>query len=336
MVPQKSAQQKYTQFLSLQIQGRGSEAMAIAKKISAQQLDAKKQKVLQGCLERFSRPHAKPRTSSQPVQRLIGIYETYWHQVLLWPDSKKSAEKMLLKSCLDWLRDTRAVKSKTSSLNTVEKRIEKELGSMGYYCLTGIVSPWRELEIWTQQKMVERKVQIPEGIEKVRVFHMKNYLTKGWMAYATMELRYPGGWANKQGLFCNTHAFRMNSERFLISFLGHEAQHFADMRRFPKLKGADLEYRAKLAELSLAKKTAKPLLKSLISYADSKNKNNPHAYANFRIAQDFCFQVYGHKQIKKMIISSKDFSIKKINTTAKILLSTNTKKLLKLPSAPRP
>ena len=41
----------------------------------------------------------------------------------------------------------------------------------------------------------------------------------------------------------------------MISYLAHESRHFEDYQLFPKLKSADLEYRAKLTELSMANET---------------------------------------------------------------------------------
>ncbi len=40
-----------------------------------------------------------------------------------------------------------------------------------------------------------------------------------------------------------------NCGQFLVSFLKHEAQHTVDMKCFPEITPAELEYRAKLVEL---------------------------------------------------------------------------------------
>ena len=57
--------------------------------------------------------------------------------------------------------------------------------------------------------------------------------------------------ASSNGLFAIGDCDR-TSETFLVSYLKHEARHFADTLDFPNLSGADLEYRAKLTELAFA------------------------------------------------------------------------------------
>ena len=55
---------------------------------------------------------------------------------------------------------------------------------------------------------------------------------------------------------------RVSGEKFRVSLLGHEGQHFSDYKSFPRLLQTDLEYRAKLAELSKAKETIYKLLRN--------------------------------------------------------------------------
>jgi hypothetical protein len=324
---QKESQKQFKSFLSLQMQGRGAEAFAVAKKIPLRHLDKKQRKTIKGSIERFSHPEPLPILSNKPIHRLIEIYQCYWHKVLLQPSKKVSAESALRKATKGWLLQYRGVRIKTSSLDLITKRIKKEVEDMGYYCLTGTVSPWRELEIWQKQHAVAYTVKLPESTEKVRVFLMKNYLSKGWMAYATMELNYPGGWAKKEGLFCNTHAFRLKSERFLISFLRHEAQHYADFRRFPRLDSNDLEYRAKLAEFSSAKKTAIHLFKSFASRANHQNRKNPHAFANFCVLRDLSRKIHGHSDFLNLAQNPKQLNIKRINKAAQELLLEHSENL---------
>ena len=84
---------------------------------------------------------------------------------------------------------------------------------------------------------------------------MEDFATLGWMEYATLGAHHPGGWTEEEGIYCVKKAYDVNSENFKISYLTHEARHFADKKLWPDLKSADLEYRAKLTELNLAQDT---------------------------------------------------------------------------------
>lgn len=309
------------------MQGMGAEALVQAKKISPYGLKKKQKKVLKESIERFSKPQPLARKSSDPVQCLIRVYETYWHTVLLHPKKKTRAEKILLEESKLWLDEHCGINLKRPSFHIINRHLQKELKKMGYYCLTGTVSPWRELEIWSEQRHVKFRIDLPESTEKVNVILMKHFLTKGWMAYATSGLNYPGGWAKTEGLYCNTHAFRLNSERFLISFLRHEAQHYADFKRFPRLSGNELEYRAKLTELTTAKKTMKSLLRSFAARASQTNRKHPHAYANFCVIRDLSKEILGEFQSSSQnLIQAKN---RQLNEAAKRLLLDHSQKLKK-------
>lgn len=67
-----------------------------------------------------------------------------------------------------------------------------------------------------------------------------------------------------------------------MTFLGHEAQHFADLSRFQGLAGWELEYRAKLVELAQLDQTRERVLMKFIE--DQKDDPaSPHSYANLRV-----------------------------------------------------
>src|SRR5690606_27472967 len=109
------------------------------------------------------------------------------------------------------------------------------------------------------------------------------------------------------------------------SYLGHEGRHFADHKLFPKLSSADLEYRAKLTELGLAKKTIYELIEFFINNANF-GSDNGHSVANFCVIRDFSKAIFGvefEKDINKWKIIPK----KKINKLANKLLQANTKAL---------
>ena len=86
-----------------------------------------------------------------------------------------------------------------------------------------------------------------------------------------------------------------------------------------------MEYRAKLTELSMAKKTLYQLIKFFISNANY-DSDNGHSVANYCVIRDLSktlFKVTFENDINKW----KGFSIKKINKIAYKILQANAKAL---------
>ena len=115
---------------------------------------------------------------------------------------------------------------------------------------------------------------------------------KGWLGFATCDREHSTGWTTKDTLYCLRDSYDLDSERFRVSYLAHEAQHFSDLRRFPKLEQPELEYRAKLVELSRAEDSLYPLLEAFTRQSGTDRKS-PHAFAGLRIAQHFSKALFG-------------------------------------------
>jgi hypothetical protein len=122
---------------------------------------------------------------------------------------------------------------------------------------------------------------LPEGVQPVRVEVLDGFVSFGWSHYATCGRRATGGWARADALYAVRPRYTsLDSEEFRVTFLGHEAQHLADLARFPGMPSWQLEYRAKLAELACAD-TTRPRL--LAKFRDDQNDDaeaTPHSYAN--------------------------------------------------------
>lgn len=96
----------------------------------------------------------------------------------------------------------------------------------------------------------------------------------------------------------------MESESFQVSLLKHEAQHAADLARYPDMSNEDLEYRAKLVELVYSKE--RDLFTPFAQQAGDRNKANGHARAAARIAAGMerllgrkreCFPALPHEEV---------------------------------------
>ena len=85
---------------------------------------------------------------------------------------------------------------------------------------------------------------------------------------------------------------RRNMERYQTFGFGlwavclkHEAQHTVDMKQFPGITPAELEYRAKLVELHYSSDLG--LLQKFLSEADESKADDSHAAASARIQLAF-------------------------------------------------
>ena len=106
------------------------------------------------------------------------------------------------------------------------------------------------------------------------------------MDYLTFGRFGTGGWASPDGTInCVEQAYDFESERFLVSLLKHEAQHTVDMKQFPGITPAELEYRAKLVELHYSGDLG--LLQKFLSEADENRTGDSHAAASARIKREF-------------------------------------------------
>lgn len=317
------AKDEFNSLISFCLQGRCHEGLVVAKKIRLNQLTQKNRSIVNKFITRFSATAPTAQNYKDPIKNIISIYEEYWHQVLLNSKNQTRLEKKLLQKIIAWLKQFRQVNLKTSSKEIIINRLKKEIESMGYFCITGTVSPLQELEIWKTQKKAIYSVALPETTEKVTTFLMSEFLTKGWVAYATIGLHYPGGWAKREGLYCNTHAYNLKSEKFRVSYLGHEAQHYSDYKKFPRLGQIDLEYRAKLAEFTLSKKTSKKMFQVFSSRADY-NKKSPHAFSYHCVLRDLAQTMKGHGDFKLLAKKPSSLKVSEIKAAALALMKQHT------------
>ena len=147
--------------------------------------------------------------------------------------------------------------------------------TQGYYC------PY----IWRNTVPAVYRVELPGGTAEYTVNILKGFVFRSWMDYLTFGRYGTGGWASPDGTInCVEQAYDFASERFLVSFLKHEAQHTVDMKRFPEITPAELEYRAKLVELHYSSDLS--LLQKFLSEADENKTDDAHAIASVRIKRE--------------------------------------------------
>ena len=115
--------------------------------------------------------------------------------------------------------------------------------------------------------------------------------------------------AKKDGTIqCIESAYDFESEKFTVSLLKHEAQHAKDLKEYPDITPAELEYRAKLVELYYSSDWE--LLGKFLKMADADKVNDSHAMASMRIKEEFSDGTY--EDLEK--IKERALELFKINT----------------------
>lgn len=166
------------------------------------------------------------------------------------------------------------------------ERLRAAFEAEGYHALFGKTQGYYGPYIWRETVPTVYRVELPDGTEEYTVNILSGFVFRGWMDYLTFGRYGTGGWASPDGTInCVGQAYDFESERFLVSLLKHEAQHAADMKRFPKITPAELEYRAKLVELHYSEDSG--LLQKFLSEADEGRAGDSHAIASARIKREF-------------------------------------------------
>ncbi len=184
-----------------------------------------------------------------------------------------------------------------------------------------------DLYLWKEQEEVEYDIDLPEGQNiKVPVVFMKDFISNGWSHYTTFGHSFSGGWASPTKLYCVEESYGpKDEEEFLISYVSHEGQHFADYKTFPELKQADLEYRAKLTELTLARESIYDTLDKFI--ANAKNDvQYAHGIANYTVIKKLS-GIFFESEFESDLNKWEQIPQKKISKNALKLLKEHSGKL---------
>lgn len=192
------------------------------------------------------------------------------------------------------------------------ERLQAAFEANGYHALFGKTQGYYGPYVWRETVPSVYRVELPDGTAEYTVNILKGFVFRSWMDYLTFGRYGTGGWASPDGTInCVEQAYDFESERFLVSLLKHEAQHAMDMKRFPKITPAELEYRAKLVELHYSGDLG--LLQKFLSEADESRTGDSHAAASARIGREF--------------VGTDQANLPSIQALARELLHAHTKEL---------
>ena len=165
-------------------------------------------------------------------------------------------------------------------------KLQSVFEAKGYHALFGKTQGYYGPYVWRDTVPTVYRVELPGGTAEYTVNILKGFVFRSWMDYLTFGRFGTGGWASPDGTInCIEQAYDFESERFLVSLLKHEAQHTVDMKQFPGITPAELEYRAKLVELHYSSDLG--LLQEFLSAADESSANDSHAIASARLKPAF-------------------------------------------------
>jgi hypothetical protein len=267
------------------LQGDISRAMDLLSQVPAAEFQGADASFRACVLDRFSgtAPPPSPQVSKDPfVERLLVAFRLYWWRSLKSPQTRAAEEKLLLHTLQDLLQTAPG----EPSFDDLERPLKERLHLSGLHALLGRTNPLGELMLWSREDVQIRKVELPDGPYTVRVLLLSGFESLGWADWATCGRRGTGGWASTDTLNAVRPRYaRLDGDEFQATFLGHETQHLADLRRFPGLLPWELEYRAKLTELALAGDGWRVIL-GRFSENQGDDPSVPHAFADKRVLAD--------------------------------------------------
>jgi hypothetical protein len=215
------------------------------------------------------------------VKQVAGYFQSYWIDSLLDPASHDSYEMTLRKNVSAVLTEAGYELSPDSRPRALMDAIRDR----GWGFQAGRTPPLQDFILWRTTESKDYEVELSDRTQPVTVHFLDDFVSQGWANFATFGHTGTGGWANDDGLFCIRSAYDPASEEFLVSYLKHEARHYADYQLFPSLEGADLEYRAKLTELVFIGDGQGRLIEKFITHANGRS-DAPHPLANWHVLND--------------------------------------------------
>lgn len=204
---------------------------------------------------------------------ILRLYQIYFRDIFYLDLPNNLAEDKLLIELKNLLKMSDADEA------LLEKRLQSQFENEGYHALFGKTQGYYGPYIWKDTNLTTYNVELPDGVVEYTINILKGFVFRGWMDYLTFGRYGTEGWTLPDGTInCVEQAYDFKSERFLVSFLKHEAQHSVDMKQFSQITPTELEYRAKLVELYYSSDSR--LLNKIISVADSNKMDDPHAMAS--------------------------------------------------------
>lgn len=223
------------------------------------------------------------------VREILELFQSYWRDALMQTAPLDQLEERL-RSRLDGMLVARGYESALDDEDQLEDNLEALIGEEGYYAKSGRTPPLLDLMVWTENEVATESVELTDGNYEVDVNYLDGFISYGWSNFAAFGMTSTGGWAQEDGLYCLCRHYDLDSERFKLSFLKHEARHFADFALYPELQPSDMEYRGKLTELAFSDEGTHGLVE-YFHKAANRVENAPHPLANWYVIEGLSRQL---------------------------------------------
>ena len=237
---------------------------------------------------------------------ILRLYQVYYRDVFYCglPETD-AADKLLsgLKALLNM---------PDADENALAEKLKFVFEVFGFVAIFGKTQGYYGPYVWRETAPTVYSVELPGGTAEYTVNILRGFVFRSWMDYLTFGRFGTNGWASPDGTInCIEQAYNFESEKFLVSLLKHEAQHTVDMKRFPGITPAELEYRAKLVELHYSHDPG--LLQKFLAEAEEGRAGDSYAAASTRIRRGFA--------------GSEQAELARIQARALALLSADTREM---------
>ena len=266
------------------------------------------------------------------ITNLYAHYTAYWSSSLLDPENERVSRKILV-SKLNELSKKEGRKAglleafRGPSIDKLETFLIATARRKGYFVLMGRTFPLRELMIWKKEESEKYQVELPSESFPVNVVFTQEFLSHGWLGYATFNRSHTGGWNVGDTIYRVGTKPGEDNEGFRVSILGHEGRHILDKKLYGELNGWILEYRAKLTELLLAEESFWNRLKGFKNEAQD-TPSIPHTYASYRLLYDLIQELSEEQeQMPFHSFRFESYSIEELKHAIELILERSTKSL---------
>jgi hypothetical protein len=227
------------------------------------------------------------------IRPLAALFHNYWRNALLHPATNDNhLFKARLRSFLEKENKQKRFIRQIISDRNLAVVYKAYIHSKGYFATDfGKTGFLYDFIAWKKMNPEPYTIELLDDTVHIQVNFIDAFISLGWISYARAGTSSPGGWATKAALYCVKNGYDTTSEKFHLSYLKHEGQHFSDYKHFGELPSRDLEYRGKLLEIFYADKELLSLLQSFIAGA-KYDKNNAHPFANYCIVRNLARLIF--------------------------------------------
>jgi hypothetical protein len=258
------------------------------------------------------------------VGEIHSIYRDYWMKVLL-SDSLYEQEKNNLHEKLRKIAFKRGGDFGEFTEDEYDELLEflmSELEKENIHSILGTVSPHGDFIAWKTETEEVYEVVMPDSIVSVKVIWMDDYISYGWLGFATFDIITAGGWPADSVLYAMGSTYDTASEHFAVSYLAHETRHMQDLEMYPNMDGSELEYRAKLTELVLSRETTRTQVSDFDKMA-VEGRSSSHAHGSYHVITRII--KLAEEGMDTEIVSIEDVSDESIRNCALVLLKESDK-----------